>query len=246
MKDYFSNSSDNYARFRPTYPQTIFDFLSPLLKDKDTAWDCGTGNGQLAQELSKVFKQVEATDISQTQLNNAFQADNINYSLQAAEQTTFAAESFDLITVAQAVHWFDIDKFNEEVNRVGKPNSLLCLIGYELNNITPEIDQIVADFYKNIIGPYWYPERKLIEQKYQTIPFPFRELETPEIFNIKLWKLEHLIGYLNTWSAVKHYSSENNNDNPIDLIRTDLTKAWGDTEVRRVSFPIFFRVGRIK
>lgn len=245
MKDYFSNSSKDYARFRPTYPPAIFDFLAPLVKEKNIAWDCGTGNGQLAQELSKDFIRVEATDISQTQLDNAFIADNIHYSLQAAEQTSFENETFDLITVAQAIHWFNIDEFNAEVNRVGKPNSLICLIGYELNNITPEIDQVVENFYSNIIGPYWYPERKLLEQQYQTIHFPFRELETPEVFNIKLWKLEHLIGYLNTWSAVKHFIIKNGY-NPIDDIRKDLSKAWGDIEVRKVSFPIFFRVGRIK
>lgn len=245
MKNPFSNSSDNYAKFRPTYPQTIFEFLYPLLKEKNKAWDCGTGNGQVAQELSKYFDMVEASDISQSQIDNAYLTDNIHYSLQPAENTNFADNSFDLITVAQAVHWFDIGAFNTEVKRVGKPNSIIALIGYELNTITPEIDQIVLQFYKDVIGTYWAPERKYIEQKYETIPFPYKELETPTITNIKLWQFDHLIGYLNTWSAVKRFSKENGY-NPIDEIYQSLAAAWGSAEVRKVNFPILFRAGRVK
>lgn len=245
MKDNFSNSSDNYAKFRPTYPQTIFEFIYPLLREKNKAWDCGTGNGQIALELSKEFALVEATDISQAQLDNAFQEENIHYSLQAAEKTNFEDDSFDLVTVAQAVHWFDIDLFNQEVKRIGKQNGIIALVGYELATITPEIDSIIAHFYKNVIGPYWDPERKHLEQHYQNIPFPYKELETPEITNIKLWKLDNLLGYLNTWSAIQPFI-EANGFNPIDTISKDLIAAWGNTEIRKVNFPIIFRAGRIK
>lgn len=245
MKDHFSTSPEQYAKYRPSYPQSIFDFIYPLLSEKSVAWDCGTGNGQIAQELSKDFDLVEATDISEQQLKHAFAAENIRYTAQPAEKTNFADNTFDLITVAQAVHWFDVDKFNEEVKRVGKPNSIIALIGYELIHINSEIDQIIRHFYSHIIGEYWYPERKHIQNRYQQIPFPYRELEAPEINNIKLWKFEHLIGYLNTWSAVKHFITKNNY-NPIDNIYDDLQEAWGSVEVRRVIFPIIFRVGRVK
>ena len=245
MKDNFSNSSDKYAKFRPTYPQTIFEFLYPLLREKNRAWDCGTGNGQIALELSKEFDRVEATDISRSQLNHAFQEKNIQYSQQPAEKTNFESNSFDLITVGQAVHWFDIELFNQEVKRVGKQNSIIALIGYELAYVTPEIDEVILHFYKKIIGPYWDAERKHLEQRYESIPFPFKELETPAITNIKLWKLEHLIGYLNTWSSVKHFIKAQGY-NPIDEISKDLKLAWGTTEIRKVNFPIIFRVGRIK
>ena len=245
MKDNFSNFSDNYAKFRPTYPQTIFDFLYPLLKEKHKAWDCATGNGQIARELCHAFDFVEATDLSQSQINNAYQADNITYSKQHAEKTNFEDNSFDLITVGQAVHWFNVDLFNQEVQRTGKPNSIIALIGYELATITPNIDTIILHFYKNIVGPYWDPERKHLEQKYQFIPFPFKELETPEITNIKLWTLEDLIGYLNTWSSVKHFIKANNY-NPLDEIIEDLKKSWGETEIRKVNFPIIFKAGRVK
>lgn len=245
MKDNFSTISDKYAKFRPNYPQAIFDFLYPLLREKQSAWDCGTGNGQIALELAKDFQRVEATDISQSQLDHAHIADNIRYSLQSAESTNFADDSFDLITVAQAVHWFDVDKFNEEVRRVTKPNGVIAIMGYELNNITPEIDQVVRRFYTDIIGKYWDPERQHLQLKYQTISFPFRELETPEIYNIKLWNFDTLIGYLKTWSAVQHFIETNGYD-PVDEISGDLRAAWGTAEVRKVSFPIIFRVGRVK
>lgn len=245
MKDNFSTISDKYAKFRPNYPQAIFDFLYPLLKEKQKAWDCGTGNGQIAQELAKDFRQVEATDISQSQLGHAHAADNIRYSLQAAESTNFEDDSFDLITVAQAVHWFDVDKFNEEVKRVSKSNGVIAIMGYELNTITPEIDQVIRRFYSDVIGKYWDSERKYLELKYQTIPFPFRELETPEIYNIKLWSFDNLIGYLKTWSAVRHFINANGYD-PVNEISNDLKNVWGSAEVRKVSFPILFRVGRVK
>lgn len=245
MKDNFSTSSDNYAKYRPDYPQSIYDFIFPLLKEKTQAWDCGTGNGQVAVELAKEFQHVEASDLSQAQIDNAFLVDNIHYSKQTAENTNFKNDTFDLVTVAQAVHWFDFDKFYSEVKRVGKPGSVIAIMGYELNNITPELDAIVRHFYKNIIGEYWDPERRYLEQRYETIPFPFKELEAPEISNIKLWKLENLIGYLSTWSSVKHYMKKNGS-NPLDEIIPDLEKAWGNQEVRKVNFPILFRVGRIK
>ena len=245
MKDNFSTISDRYAKFRPNYPQAVFDFLYPLLTTKECAWDCGTGNGQLAAELAKDFKLVQATDISQSQLDHAHQAENIHYSLQPAEKTRFDDSTFDLITVAQAVHWFDFDKFNTEVCRVAKPNGLIAILGYELNTITPEVDRVVRRFYSEVIGKFWDPERRHLEQKYQTIPFPFRELETPEIYNIKLWNFKTLIGYLKTWSAVQHFVKANGYD-PVDEIAAELRTAWGDAEVRKVSFPIIFRVGRIK
>ncbi len=245
MKDFYSYSSDNYAKYRPTYPQEIYDFLYPLLKDKNKAWDCGTGTGQVARELSKEFEIVEATDISQSLLDKAYPANNIRYSNQPAESTNFANNTFDLITVAQAVHWFDVDLFNTEVQRVGKPNSIIALIGYELIKVSPQVDEVILDFSKNLLGPFWDTARIHLEQRYQFIPFPFREFETPDIYNIKLWRLEDLIGYLNTWSPVKSFVKAENS-NPVDKIKKDLSKAWGNTEFKKVSFPLIFKVGRVK
>lgn len=245
MKDNFSINSGNYAKYRPDYPPALFDFLYPLLKQKEKAWDCGTGSGQVARELALDFKDVEATDSSSQQIKHAYQANNINYSVQHAEHTNFRDESFDLITVGQAIHWFDFDSFNNEVKRLGKANSVIAIFGYELSQITPEIDHIIKVFYTDILGKYWTPERIYLQQRYQNIPFPFRELETPEINNIKLWRLDDLLGYLNTWSAVQQYNLENKTDS-VSLIEKDLRQEWGNSEVRKVNFPIMFRAGRIK
>lgn len=177
------SNSDKYAKYRPTYPNELFDYLKSIVQNKQTAWDCGTGNGQVAFELAKIFDYVFATDISQSQIDNALQADNILYSVQAAEQTNFDNKQFDLIVVAQAIHWFDFDKFYAEVRRTAKEKALFCVIGYGRLQISEPIDNLITDFYTNVIGKYWDKERKYIDENYETIPFPFDEIKAPKFEN---------------------------------------------------------------
>ncbi|MDZ7647171.1 MAG: class I SAM-dependent methyltransferase [Cytophagales bacterium] len=179
MIDLFSSHSQQYAEFRPSYPQALYDFIYSHVRTFEIAWDSGTGNGQAARVLSNRFKKVLATDISSKQLEQADKASSISYSI-AVEKTEFANSSIDLITVAQAMHWFDLDKFYQEVNRVAKPDALLAIWGYGLLRIDPAIDSLVTDFYKSVVGPYWNKQRKLIDEAYQAIPFPFNEIETPK------------------------------------------------------------------
>lgn len=155
MKDNFSTQSELYARYRPQYPKEFFDYLDIIITSKDNAWDCGTGNGQVATELAKRFMSVYATDISEAQLAEAQQLPNVIYSVQAAEKTNFPNDSFDLITVAQAIHWFDFEKFYAEIKRTAKPSATLVVMGYGRVEVTPEIDRVINDFYKNTIGNYW-------------------------------------------------------------------------------------------
>ena len=244
MKDNFSVQSDAYAKFRPSYPIAFFDYLNSLLDTKEKAWDCGTGNGQVAIQLAKTFQQVCATDISQAQLDNAFQADNIHYSIQPSEKTNFKNDCFDLIIVAQAIHWFDFDKFYEEVKRTAKKDALFCVIGYDRIQISEPIDTIITNFYTRIIGPYWDSERKYIDEAYQTIPFPFEEMPTPEFENNYQWSLDHVIGYLNTWSAVKHFTKQNG-FNPVENLQAELQKVWNEDEIKEVRFPLLLRIGKI-
>lgn len=244
MKDNFSSNSDKYAQFRPTYPSEFFEFLSHVVTEKDTAWDVGTGNGQVAFELAKIFEKVYATDISQTQIDNAKKADNIYYSVQPAESSGFSSDTFDLITIAQAIHWFDFEKFYDEVRRTAKKNALICVIGYSLMKFNPAIDELLLDFYTNVVGPYWDPERNYLQEQYKTIPFPFEEICTPSIENVQHWSLDRLIGYLNTWSAVGHYIRENGM-NPVDPLQKELELVWGDQETHEVHFPLHIRLGRI-
>ena len=198
----------------------------------------------MAFELSKYFKNVCATDISQSQLDEALEAKNIAYSVQPAEKTNFKDNTFDLVIVAQAIHWFDFEKFYTEVKRTAKQNAIICAVGYGLIKISPEIDSVISHFYTNIIGSYWDKERQYIDNNYQTIPFPFDEITTPNFENTYSWTLKHLIGYLNTWSAVKHYI-KNNNSNPVDALEKELKPLWKTDETKLVSFPILLRIGKI-
>ncbi|MEO9485318.1 MAG: class I SAM-dependent methyltransferase [Ekhidna sp.] len=243
MKDNFSSQSDDYAKFRPIYPQELIDFLLSLTSCHDTCWDCGTGNGQLAVALAEKFKKVHATDISEKQLSNATQRPNIEYSKQPAELTDFPDQHFDLITVAQAAHWFDHEKFNREVKRVLKPNGVVALFGYGLVKIEGEVGQIVQDFYWSVTKPYWDPERNHIEEKYQTIPFPYQEIQADQNFDIiDEMTLEQLTGYIGTWSAVQHYIKANGH-HPVDKLRADLKKIWKEGTLE-VTFPVFIRMGK--
>ena len=242
MKDNFSKQSDLYSRFRPGYPKKLFDFLIELLPDKNYAWDCATGNGQVAVKLSKYFNEVYATDLSAAQINNAERKQNIFYSVESAEETLLPDHKFDLITVAQAIHWFHFERFYKQVNRTLKPGGIIAIIGYDLCSINKEIDFLINDFYGKIVGPYWDKERVYVEQHYTTIPFPFKEINTPRFSISYKWEMEELIGYLNTWSAVQHYTRKNN-ENPVTKFSEQLKEVWGSAIKRKVTFPVFMRTG---
>lgn len=244
IKDNFSEQSNLYKMFRPTYPSELYDFILKLVPEKNCAWDCGTGNGQVALELAGYFKKVHATDISKQQLEQAPVHPNIVYSIQQAEEPAFPTDYFDLITVAQAIHWFQFDKFYKEVNRTIRPGGIFSVIGYGLIQTFPEADQILSRFYREIIGPYWDPERKYIDENYQSIHFPFREIESPMFISIFEWKFEQLIGYLSTWSAIKHYERQNGHS-PIDFIYDELKACWND-KIRDVCFPVFTRITQVE
>lgn len=186
-----------------------------------------------------------ATDISQSQIDNAIQAPNIVYSVKPAEKTNFPNNMFNLIIVGQAIHWFDFERFYQEVKRVSCNNALLVVIGYDLLTIDNEIDTMIRELYTDIVGKYWDKERHYVDDKYKTIPFPFEEIEVPTFHYELEWNLELLVGYLNTWSAVKHYVQANKK-NPVELIATQLKKYWNMNEKRRVNFPMLLRIGKIK
>ncbi len=243
MKDNFSKRSHLYARFRPTYPRPLFEFLISLVEERKTAWDCGTGNGQVAAALAEYFDKVYGTDISKNQIKHAAAKPNVVYKIEPAEQTFFADELFDLITVAQAVHWFDFSRFYKEVDRTLKPRGIIAVFAYSLLKTGDETDAVIDNFYTKITDPYWDEERKFVDDNYQSIPFPFTEINAPPLVVEQHWDYEQLIGYLNTWSAVQHYIDKNS-ANPVDKIAGELRKSWGSAAKKRVTFPLFMRVGR--
>lgn len=243
MKDNFSTQAQGYSKYRPYYPSEMIDYIVSFVKNKQYALDVATGNGQVAVELAKHFKEVFATDISEKQLANALQKDNIIYKEECAEQTSFADGQFDLITVAQAIHWFDFEAFYKEVYRTLKPDGIFAVLGYGLFNTSDESEELLKHFYYDITGPYWDAERCYLDENYTTIPFPFEELETKQFTNEFIWTFEQLTGYLGTWSAVQHYIKKNG-INPVDLIRDELKEYWEKGD-KKVVFPLLLRIGKI-
>lgn len=244
-KDYFSDHSKLYAAFRPAYPDSLYQFILKQVSGLEAAWDCATGNGQVAGELAKHFKQVYATDISAKQLEHASRAVNIFYSVQPAETTGFHDNQFDLITVAQALHWFNVEAFYREVVRVSKKNALLAVWGYGLCKVDHAIDELFTDFYHHVVGSYWDKARKLVENEYRDISFPFPIIGTPKFFIEVNWSLKNFLGYVTTWSATQKYIREHGH-NPVEDLSGKLTHLWQPDETRKVIFPIFMKLGRVK
>jgi ubiquinone/menaquinone biosynthesis C-methylase UbiE len=244
MKDNFTAQAAAYAQFRPDYPDELVQAVVGRCAVRRKALDVATGNGQLAVKLAAFFEEVLATDISQKQLDNARQASNVKYRVGRAEQLDFPDRSLDLVTVAQALHWFDFDRFYAEVKRVLKPEGIFAAIGYGLFSSTPDADAVIRDFYQNITGPYWDPERRYIDEQYGTIPFPFEEIHLPAFRYARDWTFQHVMGYLGSWSAVQHYRRANGKD-PLALIAERLERVWG-AGTKRVVFPLWVRIGKLK
>ena len=244
MKDNFSIQANAYAQYRPHYPAEMIDSVLMHVKTRQTALDLATGNGQVAAMLSPYFDTVYATDISERQIANAIQKGNIIYKVEAAENTAFEDDQFDLITVAQSVHWFDFYEFYRELERILKPDGIFAVLGYGLLSTNAEADIILKNFYSNIVGRYWDAERRYVDEMYRTIPFPFEEIPAAKFTNRLTWSFEQLVGYLETWSATQHYIKANGR-NPVDLIREKLKIAW-ENSTKEVVFPLLLRIGRLK
>ena len=243
--DRFSEASDQYQLYRPKYPDQLYQLLLKHVSQKKRAWDCATGNGQVALQSAKHFEAVEASDLSPQQLAAAPKHPKIRYTACRAEQTPFPDQHFDLITVAQALHWFDVPAFHREAVRVARPGCLLAEWGYGLLQLEEPVQKVIDLFYRNIIGAYWDPERLHIDRQYEDLPFPFGRISVNQpLYMENHWTLEHLLGYFSTWSAVKRYHAQHHSD-PVDLVREALFKAWGEENSKLVRHPIFLRIGVI-
>lgn len=238
FKDHFSAQSVSYARFRPRYPAALFDWLADVSPSRDLAWDVAAGSGQASVELAARFAQVVATEASAEQLAHAEARPNLTYRHERAERSSLGEASADLVTVAQALHWFDHPAFFAEAARVLKPGGVLAVWCYEVFEATPAIDAVVSRFYHDVVGPYWPPERRWIETGYADLVLPLPRVEAPAFEMALSWTLDELVGYLGTWSAAQRYRADRGSD-PIPAVRAELAAAWGDPATeRRVRWPL--------
>jgi ubiquinone/menaquinone biosynthesis C-methylase UbiE len=244
-KDLFSGHADQYALYRPTYPQELFEWLTSHTPEHKLAWDAGTGNGQAAVALAPFFERVLATDLSQNQLANAVSAPNVTYLAAPAEQCPLPDHSADLITVGQALHWFDFEAFAQEVWRVAKPGAFFAAWTYSLCQTDPISDALIGHFYTEIVGPYWDARRRFVDDGYRGISLPISEVTAPAFKMEVKWNLTRLCDYLRTWSSVQAYLRTHGQD-PVDALQAQLAEQWPLEEARRVFFPLVIRAGVVE
>lgn len=242
--DHFSGYAAEYAKFRPDYPDALFEYLALLAPARRRAWDCATGSGQAALALARHFDEVVGSDASARQIESATLHSRVRYRVAFAEASGLEDASVDLVAVAQSLHWFDRERFWNEARRVLVPDGILAVWCYDLLRVAPEVDEVVDHLYREVVGPYWPPERALFEQGYRTLDFPFEEASPPAFVMEKRWSLPEVLGYIGTWSATHRYAEAEGKD-PLDRIREDLTAAWGPPDrIRSVRWDLDLRVGR--
>jgi SAM-dependent methyltransferase len=243
FKDYFSERASEYARFRPRYPGELFDALVRLTGERRLAWDCGTGNGQAAVALAVHFRRVVATDASPQQLAHAERHARVAYVRGVETASGLANASVDLVTVAQALHWFDVTAFFEEVRRVLRPGGAVAVWCYDLARIDPTIDDLLDRFVHQTVGPHWAPERRHVRAGYQDLLFPFDEVPFPSCVMERELTLEQFAGYLDTWSAIRRYREVVGAD-PLAPFIDAMAPLWGERDrTRRVRWPLKGRAG---
>ena len=246
FEDHFSGHSEQYVQSRPRYPDEIYAYLASITPGHSLAWDCGTGNGQAAIGLAKHFDKVYATDASAEQISHAHAHEKVEYHVEPAEHVSLDSSSADLVTVAVAIHWFDFDEFYREVKRVLKPAGILAAWTYSFPEISPQVDELVRRYYYEIVGEYW-PERiHYLEERYETLPFPFEEI-VPPAFVMKIdWNLNQFAAFLDSWSASQRYKAQKGH-HPLEILWPAMLAAWGnENDQRLIRWPLHFRIGRNK
>jgi SAM-dependent methyltransferase len=243
--DVFSGGARQYASARPTYPDTLYEFVSGLAPDRSRAWDCATGNGQAAIGLARHFGHVVATDASEEQIRHATPVANVTYVVASAEACALAPATVSLTTVGQALHWLDHDRFYDEVRRVTVPGGVIAAWSYGACSAGADVESLLREFEDGTVGPYWNPQRRWVDEGYRTIPFPFEELPAPPFELRVAWSLSQLGEYLRSWSAVIVYRRQHGRD-PVGPFLQQITKYWGPPDrVRDVTWPLAVRIGRV-
>lgn len=245
FKDHFSKSAGGYSRFRPRYPDAVFDWLAGLAPSRERAWDAATGTGQAAHGLAPYFEEIVATDASLDQIRHARAHPVIRFEVARSEYVPIENASVDLVVVAQALHWFEFDAFYAEVRRVARAGAIIAALSYGLFRIDPELDRVVDDLYHRALAGFWPAERSHVDDEYARIPFPFSPTPSPGFTMEARWTLDHLLGYLGTWSAINRAREQSGVD-PLAESKPALRRAWGEPlEFRDVTWPLAVRAGRV-
>ena len=243
--DHFSSVSAAYSAFRPRYPRALFEFLTAIAPRHELAWDCGAGTGQATVDLAEYFDRVVGTDVSAEQIARAPRHERITWLVCPAESTPLASGSVDLVTVAQALHWFDHARFNAEVRRVGAPNAVIAAWTYGVPRMDGEVGAVLHRAMFDTLGPYWPPERRHVYDEYRSIPFPFARIASPALSLEEEWSAAQVTGYVRTWSATTKYRAAHVED-PVVAIERELSAVWGDADQpRRITWPLIVIAGHI-
>jgi SAM-dependent methyltransferase len=245
FKDHFSGHAGDYAAARPTYPDALFDWLAAQCPRHELAWDAGCGNGQASLALAHRFRRVHASDPSAAQIAAAPSDARIAWRVEPAEVCSLPDASADLVTVAQAYHWFEHARFCAEARRVLRPDGVVALWTYGLSQVEPAVDAVFARLYDDVLGAYWPPERRHVENGYRELPFPFAEIAAPPFAMQQAWTLAQYLHYLRSWSASQRHRQATGTD-AVAGIADAMAAAWGDpAQPREVRWPLSLRVGRV-
>lgn len=241
----FATEAAQYAHLRPTYPDDLFAFLSATVTSREVAWDCATGNGQAATHLAGYFGRVIATDESAEMIAQAPRDPRIEYRVSEAEDSGIAAHSVDLVTVASAIHWFDLRKFYTEVRRVVKPGGAIAAWTYYTPVFGNDVDVLIERLAHEVLADYWDERLHCVVDEVHDLPFPFEPIDAPRFRTDMRWNMEDLLGYFETWSSSVKYRQATG-AHPTDLIKGELTQVWGEPEQRRdLHCPLYMRIGRV-
>ena len=245
FKDHFSATAAAYAAYRPIYPTALADFLAEIAPRSHLVWDAGCGSGQLSVLLADRFARVMATDASAEQIAHATPRPHVAYVVARAEACALADGTVDVAVAAQAAHWFDLPAYYAEVRRVGRPGGVVALVTYGLVRVDHVVDPVIDHFYSQVLGSYWPPERRHVDDGYRALPFPFDEIGAPGLEMQASWTRADLVGYVETWSAV--WALERAvGSGPLEAFRRELAHAWGaGAAPRPVRWTLSLRVGRL-
>lgn len=242
----FTKQASSYRKFRPVYPEALFDFLAKQCRGTRLAWDCGTGNGQAARALAKRFSKVIATDVAEAQIREAVEEERVSFLVAPAEAVPLETGSVDLVTVAQAVHWFQLEKFYAEARRVLAPGGLIAIWGYGYFTTTSTLQATLDEYGRRTLGDYWTGPIKLVQEGYRNLPFPFEKVGAPTFTISADWNLAQLKGYFDSWSATQAYKDAHGGLDPFELLAPKLATLWGPPEKTvRFDWEIFLKVGRV-